>query len=118
MFKNSDGGSEMKLIIAIVQDQDSQILVDELLENEFRVTKLASTGGFLKSGNSTLLIGVDESEIDNVLAIIERNCKKREVTSTLMTMSMQGDGYIPYPLEVVVGGATVFILDIDEYLAF
>ncbi len=54
------GGDSMKLIIAIVQDQDIPSLIDDLTENEFRVTKLASTGGFLKSGNTTLLIGVEE----------------------------------------------------------
>lgn len=109
----------MKLIIAIVQDEDSGILVDELTEENFRVTKLASTGGFLKSGNTTLLMGLDdETKLSQVVEIINRNCKKREVTSTLMNLSIQGDGYMPYPLEVTVGGANIFILDVDEHIIY
>lgn len=106
----------MKLIIAIVQDQDVPSLVDDLTEREFRVTKLASTGGFLKSGNTTLLMGVEEEAVREVLKIIEDNCKTREITTSLLTVSMPGDTYIPYPLEVKVGGATIFILDVEKYV--
>ena len=108
----------MKLIIAIVQDEDSGILIDELMGEDFRVTKLASTGGFLKSGNTTLLMGLDESRTEQCIEIIHRNSKKREVTSTLMNLSIQGDGYMPYPLEVTVGGANIFILDVDEHITY
>ena len=83
----------MKLIIAIVQDEDSGILIDELMDEDFRVTKLASTGGFLKSGNTTLLIGIDDSRVEKCLGIINKYSKRREVTSTLMNLSMQA-GYL------------------------
>lgn len=106
----------MKLIIAIVQDQDVPSLVDDLTENNFRVTKLASTGGFLKSGNTTLLLGVEEEQVDEVIKIIEINCKTREITTSLLTVSMPGDTYVPYPLEVRVGGATIFILDVERFV--
>lgn len=106
----------MKLIIAIVQDQDIPSLIDDLMEKEFRVTKLASTGGFLKSGNTTILMGVEEELVAEALKIIEDNCQTREITTSLLTVSMPGDTYIPYPLEVQVGGATLFILDVDEYI--
>ena len=106
----------MKLIVAIVQDQDAPSLVEDLTNNEFRVTKLASTGGFLKSGNTTLLIGVDEECVDEALKVIEDNCKTREITTSLMTVSMPGDTYIPYPLEVKAGGAPVFVLDVEPYI--
>lgn len=108
----------MKLIIAIVQDQDSMILIDELMAEDFRVTKLSSTGGFLKQGNTTLLMGVEEDKVKDVLSIIEKNCKTREVTSSLLGMSMHGEGYIPYPIEVQVGGATIFVLDIEEFVTY
>ena len=91
-------------------------LIDDLTEKEFRVTKLASTGGFLKSGNTTLLIGVEDEKIDEVIKIIEENCKTREITTSLLTVSMPGDTYIPYPLEVKVGGATLFILDVEQFV--
>lgn len=106
----------MKLIVAIVQDQDAPSLVDDLTEQEYRVTKLASTGGFLKSGNTTLLIGVSEEQVDGVLKVIEENCKTREITTSLLTVTMPGDTYIPYPLEVKVGGATIFILDVEKHI--
>jgi uncharacterized protein YaaQ len=106
----------VKLIIAIVQDQDVPGLIDDLTEKEFRVTKLASTGGFLKSGNTTLLMGVEEDKVSEALDIIEENCKTREITTSLLTVSMPGDTYIPYPLEVKVGGATLFILDVERHI--
>ena len=106
----------MKLIVAIVQDQDAPSLIEDLTEHRYGVTKLTSTGGFLKAGNTTLLIGVEEEEIDPVVALIERNCKTREITTSLMTVTMPGDTYIPYPLEVKVGGATLFMLDVERHI--
>lgn len=106
----------MKLIICIVQDQDASALVDELTEKEHRVTKLSSTGGFLKAGNTTLLMGVEDEVVNEILRIIEKNCKTRELTTSLLTVTMPGDAYIPYPLEVKIGGATVFILDVEKHI--
>lgn len=106
----------MKLVICIVQDQDAGSLIDDLTKKEYRVTKLSSTGGFLKAGNTTLLIGVDDEEVPAVLDIVEENCKTRELTTSLLTVTMPGDTYIPYPLEVKVGGATVFILNVDQHI--
>lgn len=106
----------MKLIVAIVQDQDAPSLVEDLTEKEFRVTKLSSTGGFLKAGNTTLLIGVEKEKVDKVIEIIDKNCKTREITTSLLTVTMPGDTYIPYPLEVKVGGATLFILDVEQHI--
>ncbi|HPP30935.1 MAG TPA: cyclic-di-AMP receptor, partial [Soehngenia sp.] len=80
----------MKLIIAIVQDQDAPSLIEELMDKDFRVTKLASTGGFLKSGNTTLLSGVEDEKVDEALKIIEDNCKTREITTSLLTVTMPG----------------------------
>lgn len=106
----------MKLIIAIVQDQDAPSLIEDLTDHQYRVTKLTSTGGFLKAGNTTLLIGIEEDHIKAVVDLIERNCKTREITTSLMTVTMPGDTYIPYPLEVKVGGATLFIVDVEKYI--
>ncbi len=106
----------MKLVVAIVQDQDAPSLIEDLTDKEFRVTKLASTGGFLKAGNTTLLSGVEDDKVKEFIKIIENNCKTREITTSLLTVTMPGDTYIPYPLEVKVGGATVFVLDIEQHL--
>lgn len=106
----------MKLIVAIVQDQDSPHLIEDLTDNDYRVTKLASTGGFLKAGNTTLLIGVEDSQVEDVIKLIDANCKTREITTSLLTVTMPGDTYIPYPLDVKVGGATVFVLDVEKHV--
>lgn len=106
----------MKLIIAIVQDQDSPSLTQDLTENEFRITKLATTGGFLKAGNTTLLVGVENEQVDEVLKIIEDNCKTRDITTSLLSVTTPGDTYVPHPLVVKVGGASVFVIDVDQYV--
>ena len=70
----------MKLIIAVVQDEDSQKLISKLMKSGYGVTKLATTGGFLRSGNTTLLIGVDNEKLDSAMGIIEigrASCRER-----------------------------------------
>ncbi len=107
-----------KLVIAIVQDQDANILVEEVTKANFRVTKLSTSGGFLKSGNTTLLMGLEEERVKDLLHIIEKNCKTREVATSLLTVTMPGESYAPYPVNVTVGGATVFVLDVDQYIRY
>lgn len=68
----------MKLVVAVVQDQDSNRLASALTKNNFRATKLASTGGFLRSGNTTFLIGVDDKSVPQLLDLIRDNCRSRE----------------------------------------
>lgn len=109
----------MKLIIAIVQHKDSSVLVNELTKKDFRVTKLASKGGFLRSGNVTLLVGVEEEKVDNALEIIKNTCKKREERITSPYPVAESTGvYIPYTyeIEVEVGGATIFVVDVDKFM--
>jgi uncharacterized protein YaaQ len=107
----------MKMILAIVHDEDSHNLIKELSEKDFGVTKLSSTGGFLKMGNTTLLIGVAAKQVQEVLAIIEETCKThREMVSP--TPIMGDTGYVPIPMEVKVGGATVFVLDVAEHYKY
>ena len=106
----------MKLIIAIIQDKDTGKLVMELSKNEFRSTKLASTGGFLGGGNTTLLIGVDEEKVSEVMEIIRRTCQSRkQITTPVIPVGMGGDSYIPIPTEVTIGGATLFVLDVESF---
>lgn len=106
----------MKLLIAIVQDNDVNLLMDDLVEKEFSVTKLATTGGFLKEGNTTLLMGVDEDRVKDCLDIIESNCKKRKTTTSIINTNLQGPMFQSFPVEIEVGGATVFILDVDQFI--
>lgn len=108
----------MKLVLAIVQDDDAIDLIEELTDKDYRVTKLATTGGFLKSGNTTLMIGVEEKEVKNLINVIEDVCKRRKEmvpTSTPNTIGTNSGIYVPYPIEVEVGGATIFVLDVDQF---
>ena len=107
----------MKLIIAIVQDEDASRLVSKLMNEGFGVTKLATTGGFLRAGNTTLLVGVDDDKFDAAMAVIEKVCKSRKQIATAPTsMSGVNGVYSPYPIEVMVGGATVFVLTVDQFV--
>ncbi len=106
----------MKLVFAIVHDEDGPKVMDELNKKGFSVTKLCSTGGFLKAGNTTLLVGVDETNLDDVIDIIKKKSKSRkQVINSSMTPNGMGGMFIPYPVEVVVGGATVFVLDVERF---
>ncbi len=108
----------MKLIIAIVQDEDSSDVIEVLTEENYRVTKLATTGGFLKSGNTTLLVGVEEKRVEVVIDIIKNICKKRKETLvTPTTFGGSEGGYMQqYPVQIDVGGATIFVLDVDKFV--
>ena len=108
----------MKMIVAIVQDEDAGRLISEMMDQGFGVTKLATTGGFLRAGNTTLISGVEDDKLPTALATIEKICKSREqitATTTHMTGSTSGV-YVPYPIKVTVGGATVFVLEVEQFL--
>ncbi|TFE01901.1 MULTISPECIES: cyclic-di-AMP receptor [Jeotgalibacillus] len=109
----------MKLVVAVVQDQDSNRLSTALMKNNFRATKLASTGGFLKSGNTTFMIGTEDARVDKALEVINESCRSREqMVAPVSPMGGNADSYIPYPVEVEVGGATVFVLPIEQFHQF
>ncbi len=108
----------MKLIIAVVQDEDSSRLLTGLMNNGFGVTKLATTGGFLKAGNTTLLIGVEDERVPEAVSAIESVCKSRKQLTTMQTNAsgISAGNYVSFPVEVTVGGATLFILSVDQFL--
>ena len=109
----------MKLIIAVVQDKDSNRLSNALVDKDYRATKLASTGGFLRAGNTTFLIGVEDEHVAVVLEMIQDSCKSREqLVAPVSPMGGNADSYVPYPVEVQVGGATVFILEVEQFEQF
>lgn len=109
----------MKLILAVVQDQDSNRLLSKLVEHQFRATKLATTGGFLKSGNTTFMIGTEDDKVEKALQIIKENCQSRDqLVAPVSPMGGNADAYIPYPVQVEVGGATVFVLPVEKFHHF
>jgi len=105
----------MKLLVTIVQDQDVPGLLEALAENDFRATKLASTGGFLRMGNTTLLIGVEDERLESALAVIERTCKRREQGDPLPTIPFARGGLGTRLEKISVGGATVFGVAVERF---
>ena len=104
----------MKLVIAIVNRDDANTVTQNLTKHGFYSTKLASSGGFLLAGNATLLIGVEEDRVDAVIDIIREYSHSRK--QMIPTTSEMGINYIPsMPVEVRVGGATVFVVDVDRF---
>lgn len=109
----------MKMVVAVVQDKDAMRLSNALVQEGIRATKLASTGGFLKSGNTTFLIGVDDEKVEDVMRIIRSNCRVRDqLVTPVSPMGGTTDSYIPFPVEVQVGGAAVFIIPVDRFEHF
>lgn len=105
----------MKMIIAIVHKEDENKVVNELHKNGFGVTKLCSTGSFLKAGNTTLLVGIEDNQVDDVMAIIEKKSKSRkEYISSSLNPSIMGGMFDSNPVEIMVGGATVFVLNVER----
>ena len=104
----------MKLLIAVINSDDSHIFLDEITKAGFYATKLSTTGGFLRAGNLTLLMGVEDEKVDELLEILRTNCRKREeLTPVVPTYS---SGLVnAIPVKITVGGATVFVLDVDQF---
>ena len=108
---------KMKMIIAIVQDEDNQKVNAALMEKGFRATRLATSGGFLRAGNTTMMIGVEEERLDEALDTIRQVCHPRTQTVSAPAPTVDTTGFfIPYPVEVTVGGATIFVLDVDQFI--
>jgi len=106
----------VKLLVAIVHHEDAGALVDALLDREYRATRLASSGGFLKQSNATVILGVDDDQVETVLEIVRETCHARtQVVNPMPPIMEPGEFFMPYPLEVEVGGATVFVLPVERY---
>ncbi len=104
----------MKLIIAIIQDEDVDPTMHSLTERGYRVTRLATTGGFLHRGNATLLVGVEDTQVEDVLSALRKTCRRRTVFTTLVSETPM---MLPSSVvEVEVGGATVFVLQLDKFI--
>jgi uncharacterized protein YaaQ len=105
----------MKLIIGIVHSDDADPLVRVLQQRGYRSTRISTTGGFLREGNATILIGTEPEHVGEVLGIIQESCHARtQFVSPLPPVAEAGELYIPRPVEVQVGGATVFVLNVER----
>lgn len=107
----------MRLVITMVQDQDVNKLLGILTDHGYSATKLASTGGFLRQGNTTLLIGVEEDQVAELTGLIKDTCHSRkQLLTPLASVGRTMNNYIPNPIEVQVGGATIFVVDVREFI--
>lgn len=109
----------MKLIYAIIHDEDANKTIKKLNDRKYSVTKLMSSGGFLKSGNTTLMIGTDDDKVEEVMDILKKECAKRTEVEIAMPY-MPGGGvpmmnYSYVPIKAEVGGATVFVVDVADF---
>jgi len=103
----------MKLIMAIVNKDDAGRVADAVMDAGFFATKLATTGGFLKAGNTTFLIGTEEEKVDEVIELVGKHSKRRtQLVSASAYNSMHASAF---PVEVTVGGATIFVMDVERF---
>ena len=104
----------MKLIFAIVSNDDANRVQSALTKAHFQVTRLATTGGFLLAGNTTNLCGTDDEKVDEAIEIVGKHSKKR--TQLVPSSASYGVGmYSAFPVEVQVGGATIFVTNVERF---
>lgn len=104
----------MKLVLAIVGNDDSSMVSAALTKGGFAVTKLATTGGFLKAGNTTFIVGADDDKVEQVISIISAQSRRR-TQLVPSTTTMELGAYSSFPVEVTVGGSTIFVLNVDRF---
>ena len=106
----------MKLIFAVVQGKDADNLRSALLDAGYRTTQINSAGGFLRESNATFLVGVENDRVADVLRIVKQTCYTRtQYVNPLLPIMEPGEFYMPNPVEVQVGGAAVFICNVNRY---
>ena len=109
----------MKLVVSIVNNDDVSNLEDALTQAGFGATTISTTGGFLRQGNATLFVGTDDEKVPHVLELIKENCHTRtQFVNPLPPVMEPGEMYVPSPVEVQMGGATVFVLDVVQFERF
>ena len=105
----------MKLVLAIVSNDDASSVSAALTKENYSVTQLATSGGFLRVGNTTIIVGTEVERVEKCIAIICEECKKR--TEVVPSSASYDIGrFASFPIEVPVGGATIFVLDVDQFL--
>ena len=106
----------MKLVISIVQDEDTDALTQALIAAGHRFTKVSTTGSFLRTGNTSLLIGVEDAQVANVMNILRRTCRRRTQIAVPYSPALEpGLLYMPENFEVEVGGAVVFVANVARF---
>lgn len=106
----------MKLVLIIAADSDADRLMKRLIERGYPATKISSTGGFLRRGNATILSGVEAQEVEDLLAMVRAECYARTEYLPVQTLPFFGEGAVlAEPVEVRMGGAIVFVLNVERF---
>ncbi len=106
----------MKLVIAVISSRDTTTLLDALNREEFGATLIQSHGGFLREGNATIFIGVEDERVERLIGILSETCKTRTRLMSPSIPAIESGEYLPSgPIEVDVGGATIFVLPVERY---
>jgi uncharacterized protein YaaQ len=115
--QNGNGqDGRLKLVVIIASDSDAERLMKKLVEQGYPATKISSTGGFLRKGNATILSGVEANEVDQIVAMVRLECYARTEYVPVQTLPFFGEGSVlQEPIEVRVGGAIVFVLDVERF---
>ncbi len=104
----------MKMILAIINQDDANTVVNSLMKEGFHATKLATTGGFLRAGNMTILIGTEDDKVNNVIEIIRKHSHSRKQIIPATT-DLNSGVFPTMPVEVTVGGATLFVMNVEQF---
>lgn len=106
----------MKLIMAIISSDDSRDALDHLTKAGFRATVISTTGGFLREGNTTIFLGTEDQKVTQAVEVLRQTCRRRsQWVSPLPTL--EGPGLeMSEPIEVGVGGAGVFVMNVGQFL--
>ena len=104
----------MKLIVAVIQKEDEDALIDALEQDDFGATRIGSSGGFLRASNVTLMTAVEDTQVEQALGVMRQHCKRRTKHLSPMLPSLEARERFLGSVPVEVGGATVFVLNLDR----
>lgn len=105
----------MKLIVAIVQDYDCDRLLTAITDAGLRATRIASTGGFLRTGNTTVLLGIADDQIASTVRLIRATCQSRVERSPESAVAELAEWNTAGIAEVTIGGAVVFVTNVSRF---
>lgn len=110
----------MKLMYIIVRQDNEEDVTNALIKQNFRITKLSTSGGFLKKGNATLMSCVKDDEVDTAINIIKNECGKRKNITVNMPLTLPSTAinYTTIPTTIEVGGATIIVTDVTRFEHF
>ncbi len=112
----ADPQAPTKLCVMVVADADANRLMSRIVESGLSATKIGSTGGFLRRGSVTILSGVTEEGLLRLTELLSEVCHARKEFVPVQTLPFLGDGgFTSEPIEVRVGGAIAFVLEIERF---